>query len=59
MLKKSGQNDRNFQNLLKVPKWYENNSVGEFLGENEIYETFFPFDSLFPLNGHRDFYCQI
>ena len=29
--------------------------VGEFRGENKIHELV----SLLPLNGHRDFYCQI
>ena len=39
-------------------KWHENKSIGQFGGENKIHELFFPFDPLFPLNGHRDFYCQ-
>ena len=57
--KKCGQNERKFQNLLEVLNWHGNSSVGEFRGENEIHELFIPFDSLFPLNEHRDFYCQM
>ena len=37
-----------------------NNSIGQFRGENEIHELFSPFwPPLFPLNRHRDFYCQV
>ena len=42
------KNWRKFQNLLEVLKWHENNSVGEFRGENEIQELFFPFESFSP-----------
>ena len=40
-------------------KWYDNTSVGQFRGANEINKLIFPFEPLFPLTGHRDFYCQI
>ena len=56
---KNGQNERKFQNLQVALNLHENKSVGEFRGENEIHELFFPFDPLFPLNGDRDFYCRI
>ena len=45
---KCGKNDRKFQNLLEVLKWHENNSAGEFRGENQIHELFSPFDLLSP-----------
>ena len=50
-----GQNYRKFQNLLEVFKCHENNSLGKFRGENKINKLVFPFDTLFPLNGDRDF----
>ena len=48
---KCGQNVRNFQNLLEVLTWHENNSVGQFRCETEIHEFFFTFDPFFPLMG--------
>ena len=32
------------QNLLEMVQWHENNSVGQYPGENKIYKLFFPFD---------------
>ena len=55
--KKFGQNDRKFQNISEVFKW-QYNSVGEIWSENEI-QDLLPFEPLFPLSRHRDFYCQI
>ena len=48
----SCQNYQNFQNLLHVYKMQEHMSVVQVWGDNEIHE-------LFPLHGHRDFYCQV